>query len=130
MTSMVWLNSFRIVSSRMGREKHVLAFLAYVPLDQMALIKRIISEWEKVADSNGLEHHFGFLTPMDFGKRGILEYDYYLDHTDESDRERARKAMAALDPFFDELVRKNEGVMVMKYVFSQGCSRKENFLYL
>ncbi len=130
MTSMVWLNSFRIVSSRMGREKHVLAFLAYVPLDQMALIKRIISEWEKVADSNGLEHHFGFLTPMDFGKRGILEYDYYLDHTDESDRERARKAMAALDPFFDELVRENKGVMVMKYVFSQGCSRKENFLYL
>jgi len=130
MTSMVWLNSFRIVSSRMGRGKHVLAFLAYVPLNQMGLIKRIISEWERVAEANGLEHHFGFLTPMDFGKRGILEYDYYLDHTKESDRERARKAMLAIEPFLDELSRETKGVMTMKYIFSQGCSRKENFLYL
>lgn len=130
MTSMVWLNSFRIVSSRMGRHKHVLAFLAYVPLDRMELIKRIISEWERVADSNGLEHHFGFLTPMDFGKRGVLEYDYYLDHTKESDRNRARKAMSEIEPFLDELSRETRGVMSMKYIFSQGCSRKENYLYL
>ena len=130
MTSMVWLNSFRIVSSRMGRGKHVLAFLAYVPLDQTGFIKNIISEWEKVADDHGLERHFGFLTPMDFGKRGILEYDYYLDHTDQADRQRAKKAMAAIGPFMDELVREHPGFMVMKHVFSQGCSRKENYLYL
>ena len=130
MTSMVWLTSFRIVSSRMGRHKHVLAFLVYLPLDQKELIERIISEFGGVADAQGLEHHFGFLTPMDFGKRGILEYDYYLDHTDESDRERAKKAMAGVEPFLDEVIRQTKGVMVMKYVFSQGCSRKENFLYL
>jgi hypothetical protein len=130
MTSMVWLNSFRIVSSRMGRHKHVLAFLAYVPLDQMELIKRIISKWEKVADANGLENHFGFLTPMDFGKRGVLEYDYYLDHTKESDRSSAKKAMTEIEPFLDELSRESRGVMSMKYIFCQGCSRKENYLYL
>jgi hypothetical protein len=114
----------------MGRQKHVLAFLEYVPLDRMELVQRVISEFERVADSHALERHFGFLTPLDFGKRGILEYDYYLDHTQESEREKARRAMADLDPFLDEIARNHRGVMGMKYIFGQGCSRKENYLYL
>ncbi len=130
MTSMVWLNSFRIVSSRMGRHKHVLAFLVYLPLDPVERVQGILAEFEKAAEKHGLEHHFGFLTPLDFGKRGILEYDYYLDHTDESEREKARKAMADLDPLLDEWIVKNKGTMSMKYIFGQGCSRKENYLYL
>jgi hypothetical protein len=130
MSSMVWLNSFRIVSSRMGRHKHVLAFLVYLPLDQMERVRGVLSEFGKVAEKYGLEHHFGFLTPLDFGKRGILEYDYYLDHTNESEKEKARKAMAELDPLLDEWILKNKGTMSMKYIFGQGCSRKENYLYL
>lgn len=130
MTSMVWLNTFRIVSSRMGRHKHVLAFLVYLPLDRMDLIQNIISEFEKAAGNQGLEHHFGFLTPLDFGKRGILEYDYYLDHTDEEDRKRAGRAMAEMDPFLDRLSLEGRGIMGMKFIFRQGCSRKENYLYL
>jgi hypothetical protein len=130
MTRMVWLNSFRIVSSRMGRHKHVLAFLVYLPLDPMERVQGVLSEFGKVAEKYGLEHHFGFLTPLDFGKRGILEYDYYLDHTDESEKEKARKAMAELDPLLDEWILKNKGTMSMKYIFGQGCSRKENYLYL
>ena len=130
MTSLVWLNSFRIVSSRMGRHKHVLAFLVYLPLDDMERIQGVLSEFQKAADRHGLEHHFGFLTPLDFGKRGILEYDYYFDHTDESEREKARRAMADLDPLLDDWILKNKGTMSMKYIFGQGCSRKENYLYL
>ena len=130
MTSMVWLNTFRIVSSRMGRHKHVLAFLVYLPLDRINLIQNIISEFEKAAGNQGLEHHFGFLTPLDFGKRGILEYDYYLDHTDEEDRKKAGKAMAEMEPFLDRLSLEGKGIMGMKFIFGQGCSRKENYLYL
>ncbi|HEX7371763.1 MAG TPA: FAD-binding protein [Thermodesulfobacteriota bacterium] len=130
MTSMVWLNTFRIVSSRMGRHKHVLAFLVYLPLDRMDFIQNIISKFEKAAGNQGLEHHFGFLTPLDFGKRGILEYDYYLDHTDEEDRKKAGKAMAEMEPFLDRLSLEGKGIMGMKYIFGQGCSRKENYLYL
>ena len=29
MTNMTWLNMFRILSARMGRHKHVIAFLVY-----------------------------------------------------------------------------------------------------
>ncbi len=129
MTDMVWLNSFRIVSSRMARHKHVLAFLVYVPLDKGEVIQGIISEFAKVADSCGIEHEYGFLTPLDLGKRAILEYDYYIDHTDESEREKVKRAMSDIEPYLDDLARKTKGVMGFKYVFSQGCARKEAFLY-
>jgi hypothetical protein len=130
MTDMVWLNSFRIVSSRMARHKHVLPFLVYVPLDRVEVIQGILSEFARVADLYGIEHAYGFLTPLDLGKRGILEYDYYIDQTDEVEKEKVRRAMATIEPFLDDLARKTKGVMGFKYAFSQGCSRKEGFLYL
>jgi hypothetical protein len=129
MTRMAWLNTFRIVSSRMGRHKHVLAFVVYLPLDRMDFLQKILSEFERVAGNQDLENHFGFITPLDFGKRGILEYDYYLDHTDEEDRQKAGKAMAEIDPFLDGLSLEGRGIMSLKYIFRQGCSRKENYLY-
>jgi hypothetical protein len=129
MTDMVWLSMFRIVSARMARHKHVLAFLVYLPLDRMDVIDRINAEFKAVADAEGVENSYGFLTPMDFGKRGILEYDYYLDHTDPEDKKRIGRALARIDPFIDELSRTVKGVKSLKHVFAQGCSRKETFLY-
>ena len=38
-------------------------------------------------------------------------------------------AMAAISPWLDGLAATTKGVTFLKYVFSQGCSRKENFLY-
>jgi len=129
MTDMVWLNMFRIVSARMSRHKHMFAFLVYVPLDDGSVIDEIISGFARIAEGQGLEHDYGFLTPMDFGKRAILEYDYYIDHTDEAEKARIGRAMVEIDPWLESLSEKNKGVLFLKYVFSQGCSRKENFLY-
>lgn len=129
MTDMVWLNMHRIVSARMSRRKHMFAFLVYVPPDKPAVIHEILDGFAKVAGVHGIEHDFGFLTPMDFGKRAILEYDYYIDHTDPAEREKIARALPELDPWLDELAARVPGVLSLKYVFSQGCSRKENFLY-
>jgi hypothetical protein len=129
MTDFVWLNMFRIVSARMGRDKHGIAFIAYVPLDKVEVINRLTAELDRVAGNLGIDHAFGFLTPMDLGKRAILEYDYYFDHTDPEDRQKGPKAMAELVPWLDRFAAENEGVTNMMNVFSQGCSRKENFLY-
>jgi hypothetical protein len=129
MTDMVWLNMFRIVSSRMSREKHMLAFLVYVPLDRIDVIKGVNEEFKRIADAEGLDNDYGFLTPMDFGKRAILEYDYYIDQTDPVDAERIARAMTEIEPWLDALAAKTKGVQWLKYVFSQGCSRKEGFLY-
>jgi hypothetical protein len=129
MTDMVWLNMFRIVSSRMSRQKHMFAFLIYVPLDRVDIINHINAEFRRIAENHDLDNDYGFLTPMDFGKRGILEYDYYIDHTNSEERQKIGRAMQEIEPFLDDLGRTVKGVTWLKYIFSQGCSRKENFLY-
>jgi FAD/FMN-containing dehydrogenase len=129
MTDMVWLSMFRIVSARMSRRKHMFAFLVYVPLDRADVIGRIVAGFARVAGAHGIDHDYGFLTPMDFGKRAILEYDYYLDHTDPEERRKIADAMAELAPWMDGLAASTKGVTFLQNVFSQGCSRKENFLY-
>ena len=129
MTDMTWLNMFRIVSARMSRPKHMFAFLVYLPLHRKDVIGEVNREFARIAASQNLDHDFGFLTPMDFGKRAILEYDYYIDHTDPAEKEKIKRAMVEIEPWLDGLARKTKGVTWLKYVFSQGCSRKENFLY-
>lgn len=129
MTDMVWLNMHRIVSARMARHKHVFAFLVFLPPDKPAVIHEILDGFAKIARTQGLDHDFGFLTPIDTGKRAILEYDYYIDHTDPAERGKIARAMPELDPWLDGLAARVPGVLSLKYVFSQGCSRKENFLY-
>jgi hypothetical protein len=129
MTDMVWLTMFRIVSARMSRHKHMFAFLIYVPLEPVDVIQELITSFAEIADKHGIEHDLGFITPMDLGKRGILEYDYYIDHTDSADAEKIRLAMTDIEPMVDKLSRTFKGVTFLKYIFSQGCARKENFLY-
>ncbi len=129
MTDMVWLNMFRIVSARMSRRKHMFAFLVYVPLDGGNAIDEVISGFSRIAETHGIDHDYGFLTPMDLGKRAILEYDYYLDHTDAEEKAKIGRAMVEIDPWLDRLAATTKGLISLKYVFSQGCSRKEFFLY-
>ncbi len=129
MTDMVWLTAFRIVSARMSRRKHMFAFLVYVPLDRMEIIDDIIAGFARIAEAHGIDHDYGFLTPMDFGKRAILEYDYYIDHADPAERRKIAGAMVEAVPWMDGLAASTKGVTFLQQVFSQGCSRKENFLY-
>jgi hypothetical protein len=129
MTDMTWLNMFRILSARMGRHKHVIAFLVYAPIDRPGLLEHINAEFARVAATHDLDHDFGFLTPLDLGKRAMLEYDYYIDHTDPAEREKIGRAMAEIGPWLDGLSKRTKGVISLQYVFSQGCSRKEGFLY-
>jgi hypothetical protein len=129
MTDMVWLTMFRIVSARMSRHKHMFAFLIYVPLEPVDVIQELITSFAEIAEKHGIEHDLGFITPLDLGKRGILEYDYYIDHTDSTESQKIRQAMSDIEPMVDKLSRTCKGVTFLKYIFSQGCARKENFLY-
>jgi hypothetical protein len=105
------------------------AFLIYVPLDRLEILKHVIAEFGRIALAHQLDHDYGFLTPMDFGKRAILEYDYYIDHTDPAEKQKIADAMVEIGPWLDGLAATTKGVTFLMYVFSQGCSRKENFLY-
>jgi hypothetical protein len=128
MTDPVWLNMFRIISARMGREKHVLAIIIYLPADNK-LISEINSEFKRIADNNGLKNDYGFITPLDDGKRCVFEYDYYLDHTDPDERKRAQKAMMEAGRMIEKYSAETGTVKWIRYLFGQGFSRKESFLY-
>jgi len=129
MTNLVWLNMFRIISSRMGRRKHVVAFVVHVPLDKIDLIERINAEFERIGDGHSITHDYGFLTPLDMGKRAVLEYDYYVDHRDPADVERMQQAVIATGQMIEEFCQGNKGVRWIKHVFLQGFARTENILY-
>jgi len=129
MTDMVWLNMHRIVSARMSRRKHMFAFLVYLPPARLDVLHEVLDGFARVAGAHGIDHDFGFLTPMDLGKRAILEYDYYVDHTDAEEKGKIAAALPELEPWLDGLASRVPGVMSLKYVFSQGCVRKEGFLY-
>ena len=128
MTNLVWLNMFRIISSRMGREKHVFALIIYLPMDN-ALIEEINLHFKLIADKYNLKNDFGFITPLDNGKRCVFEYDYYFDHTDEAERSSMQMAAAETGMMIENYSSKHGTVKWIKTVFYQGFSRMESILY-
>jgi len=129
MTDFVWLNTFRIVSARMGRDRHGVAIILYVPLDKVEVSNRIKNELDRIGEAHKLEHEYGFLTPLDLGKRAVFEYDYYFEQTSAEEKERVRQALAEIMPWLARFSTENPGIANMMNIFSQGCSRKESFLY-
>lgn len=129
LTDMMWLNTFRIVSSRMGREGHVVAFIIYVPLDDIPQIERLHTAFAGITGECGVRGDFGFLTPVDGGSMGVLEWDMYLDHTDPEQAAGMRRAMAMAAEMIEGFSREDPRVLWIRYVFNQGFTRKESFLY-
>lgn len=130
MTNMVWLSMFRIISSRMGRYKHPVAFILYVPMDDIPLIMKIDSELKRIGDKHHIHNDYGFITPLDMGKRGVYEFDYYVDHTDRTDRENCLNAMTEAVEMIEGFCRGKNGVKWIQSVLYQGFCRSENLLYL
>jgi hypothetical protein len=128
-TDPVWLSSHRILSCRMGRQKHIFAFLVYLPTTDISLFHTVKDTFGRLAEEVGIDHAFGFITPMDLGRRAVFEYDYYLDQSSDADKQRAAAAMERLVPWLDELALTRKGFTWIKTFFSQGCARKEGFFY-
>lgn len=128
-TDLVWINAFRIVSTRMGRRKHIIAFILFIPLDE-ALAASLCDGFASVARELDIDHDYGFLTPIDMGKRAVLEYDYYIDHTDPAEKDKIGRAMPVIEAWLDPLCAGPGSNMTwLKTVFTQGCARKESWFY-
>ena len=130
MTDMVWLSMFRIISSRMGRYKHPVAFILYLPMDNVPLIMKIDSELKRIGEKYSIHNDYGFITPLDMGKRAVYEYDYYVDHTDDEDRMNCLNAMAEAAEMIEGIRQSNKCVKWIQYSFNQGFCRSENLLYI
>ena len=127
-TDLVWLNMYRIMSSRIGRRKPFLPVLIYLPIDNV-LVNELSAKFKQIADKHQIDNDFGFITPIDNGKRCIFEYDYFFDHNDPDEIRRIRLAGAEANALVDEYSIKTGTVKGHPYVLYQGFSRKENLLY-
>lgn len=128
MTDLVWLNMFRILSSRMGREKQFFVNIVYLPLES-ALVGELCGEFGRIAGRHGLKNNLGFVTPLDGGKRCLLEYDYFFDQTDPDEISRIQKAAMEAGALVGEYSARLGTIRWIRHVVNQGFSRKENLLY-
>jgi hypothetical protein len=128
-TDLVRLNEFRILSSRMGREKHVLAIIVYTPADP-GIISELNSGFAQIGERNSLKHDYRFVTPLDCGKRAVFEYDYYPDHTDQDEKIKAGKALGEIAAFIGGYSAVHPEVKWIRYTLYQGLCRKEHILYV
>jgi hypothetical protein len=129
MNDLVWLNTFRIQSTRCCREKPSVALVMYLPIDN-SLIAEIQDGFRGIAEKYHLKNELGFITPIDNGKRCVWEYDYYFDHNDPAEVSSVQQATHEACILMDEYSVKIGTIRQVRYVVNQGCSRKENLLYL
>jgi hypothetical protein len=128
MTDLVWLNTFRIMSSRYNREKPCVALVCYLPIDT-SLIAEIQGRFQDIAEKHHLKGGLGFITPIDSGKRCVWEHDLYFDHNDPAEVSSVQQAAYEAGALLDDYSVKTGTIRQVRYVVNQGCCRKENLLY-
>jgi len=128
MTDLVWLNMYRIMSTRLGRKKPFLPALMYLPIDNL-LICELSDKFKLIAEKHQIDHDFGFITPIDNGKRCIFEYDFFYDYNDPDEIKRIRQVAMETNLLIDDYSVKTGTVRGHPYVLYQGFCRKENLLY-
>ena len=128
MTDLVWLNMFRILSSRMGRDKQFAINIIYLPLEE-GLVAELTGGFKAIADRLGLKNSLGFVSPIDGGKRCLLEYDYFFDQTDAEETGRMRQAVMEAGGLVVETSARTGTIRWMRHIVNQGFARKESLLY-
>lgn len=128
MTDLVWLNMFRILSTRIGRIKPFIPVLIYAPVDY-ALIRGMTDQFISIAERHQIKNEFGFITPIDNGKRCIYEFDFFYDYNNKDEVQRVRLAATEANILVDEYTIRTGTVKGHPYVLHQGFARKENLLY-
>ncbi len=125
MTDIIWLHSFRILPSRMMRQRLFFAQAGMIWAADQNKILKLVNMLSEVCNKYKLEHMLGFILPMDDGKYAFFEYDYYYNHNDPDAIIRVSKAL--LETTENCLVM-GDILMVLNYLF-KGLYRKEHVLY-
>jgi hypothetical protein len=124
MTDIIWLHSFRILPSRMIRQKLFMVRGGFMQGDEETILKTH-NTLRDVGEKFGLENALGFISFLEHGKLAFLEYDYYFDHNDRKAMDNLNKAIG--ESLMGELMIKN--VLPVEYIFNKGLNRKEHLFY-
>ena len=84
---------------------------------------------KNIAGKFNLKNEFGFITPLDNGKRCVFEYDYYFDNNNEEEIAGVQQAATEAAMLIGELSARTGTVKWIRYLLYQGFCRKENLLY-
>ncbi len=113
-----------------SQSRHALAIILYVPMKNIPLIEEINSGLSAIGAAQGIRGDYGFMTPLDEGKRAVFEYDCSIDHTSEEDRVKASEAFPAIAGMIENISARIPGVKWIKYTLYQGFCRSEQLLYM
>jgi hypothetical protein len=124
-TDVVWLHAFRILPSRLMRQRMTMGPGGAVWAGDKNHILKWIKMFSDVGDKYQVEHALGFISPLDTGKFIYIEYDYFYDHNDVDAASRISKTL--LETTEKSLVLGNIFTLI-NYLF-KGIYRKEHVLY-
>ena len=127
MTDIVWLHAFRILPSRMMRQRMFFGQAGKIWPNKNGenVVKwhdMIVEECNKY---NNFEHALGFMNIGDHGKIVGLEYDFYYDHNDPEAAKAVSKA--SIDTTYKSL--EMGGIITLFSLIFKGIYRKEHTLY-
>lgn len=124
MTNPIWLHEFRILPSRMLRQRMFMVRGGFMTA-QKELILKAYEILKEVGEKYHKEHALGFISFLDSGKIAYLEYDYYYDHTKPEECQN-------LNPSIVESLTKEltiDGYLPIEFSFHKGLYRKEQVFY-
>ncbi|HUS99836.1 MAG TPA: hypothetical protein VMY59_05910 [Candidatus Thermoplasmatota archaeon] len=124
-TNVVWLHAFRILPSRLMRQRMTMGPGGAIWAGDKNHIFKWIKMFSDVGDKYQVEHALGFISPLDMGKFIYIEYDYFYDHNDVDAASRISKTL--LETTEKSLVMGNIFTLI-NYLF-KGIYRKEHVLY-
>jgi UDP-N-acetylenolpyruvoylglucosamine reductase len=123
MTDIVWHHAFRILPSRLLRQKMFMVRGGYTLANKDIIIK-LHNMLEDVGNKYNLKNALGFISFLEHGKLSFLEYDYYYDHRDPEARNRLNQAI--VESLQKKL--KMNNLIPIEYVFHKGLYRKEHLM--
>jgi hypothetical protein len=125
MTDVVWLHAFRILPSRLMRQRMAMGPGGAVWAGDKDHVLKWVHMFAEVGDKYHLEHALGFISPLDNGKFIYIEYDYFYNHNDPEVASRISKTL--LETTEKSLVL--GGVFTLINYLFKGIYRKEHVLY-
>jgi hypothetical protein len=125
MTDVVWLHAFRILPTRMLRQRMFMGPGGSIWTGDIDHILDWIQMFADVGDKYKLEHSLGFITPLDHGNFAYMEYDYFYDHNDP---ELGNKISKTFIETMEQSYVMGKVVTLLDYLF-KGMYRKEHVLY-
>jgi UDP-N-acetylenolpyruvoylglucosamine reductase len=124
MTDIIWLHSFRILPSRLMRQKMFMLRGGYIVADREKILG-LNKMLKDTGDKYKLKNALGFISFLENGKFAFVEYDYYFNHLDPDARNRLNGAIVETL----QLELKIKGLLPIEYVFHKGLYRKEHLFY-